>query len=55
MARSASLKNLTSAMTRVENAFNVVASLPPADRARVLEWAQDEVVGPMVADLAATR
>jgi hypothetical protein len=51
MPRSESLKKLTSAMTRVENAFNVVSDLPAADRARVLSWAQDEVIGPMRDDL----
>lgn len=55
MARSESLRNLTSAMTRVENAFNVVADLPPSDRARVLEWAQDEVIGPMQTELTESK
>ena len=52
MARSQSLRNLTSAMTRLENAFKVVSELPPGDRSRVLEWAQSELVDPMQADLA---
>ena len=55
MARSESLKNLTSAMTRVENAFNAVSELPPSDRARVLDWAQDEVIGPMREELGAAK
>ena len=55
MARSESLKNLTSAMTRIENAFNVVAELPASDRARVLEWAQDEVIDPMKSELAGAK
>ena len=55
MARSESLKNLTSAMTRIENAFGVVQDLPASDRARVLGWVQDEILGPMLADLAAAK
>jgi hypothetical protein len=47
MPRSDSLKKLTSAMSRVENAFRAVSELPAPDQARVLEWAEQEVIGPM--------
>jgi len=55
MARSESLRNLTSAMTRVENAFGVVQNLPPSDRARVLDWVLDEVIGPMREELGEAK
>jgi hypothetical protein len=47
MARSDSLRRLTSAMTRLENAYRVVEDLPPADRQRVLDWAEEELHRPL--------
>jgi hypothetical protein len=45
--RSDSLKKLTSVMTRLENVYKAVEELPAADQVRVLEWAQDELAGPL--------
>jgi len=55
MPRSQSLKNLTSVMGRVENAFGAIETLPETDQLRVLQWAEDEILKPLRVKLGAAK